>query len=139
MTRICGIELKSSYAILAVVDTTDDGISFSDIEPRKIKLGNDELAADIQSFCASFKNFIRDNRVDVIVIKKRAKKGKMAGGAVSFKLEALIQMNATIAVEFVSGQGISASDKRKSFEIPDGLNQYQKAAFKAAVFYLRKL
>jgi hypothetical protein len=91
MAKICGIELKSSDAILAVIEASDGDVEFIDIEPRKINIENDESCADVQSFYDSFVNFLRTHYIDVVVVKKRAKKGKMAGGAVSFKLEALIQ------------------------------------------------
>lgn len=139
MTKICGIELKSSDAILAVVEETEGGVEFIDVEPRRIKIGNDELSADIKSFYDSFRNFVRDNHINVVVIKKRAKKGQMAGGAVSFKLEALIQLNGVVNVEFASGQGIAAANKREPFEIPGGLNKYQESAFMAASLYIRQV
>lgn len=138
MSRICGIELKSSEAILAVIDSADDGNTFINIEPKKIKLGDDESVEMVKSFYDSVINFSKDNHIDVFVIKKRAKKGQMAGGAVSFKLEALIQLNGLADVKFVSGQGIAAAQKKEAFEIPDGLNKYQENAFMAASLYIRK-
>ena len=138
MAKICGIELKSSDAILAVIEESDDDVKFIDVEPRRIKIGNDESCTDIQSFYNSFVNFVRENHIDVVVIKKRAKKGKMAGGAVSFKLEALIQLNGAVGVELVSGQGIAAANKREPFDIPEDLNKYQEAAFMAASLYIRQ-
>jgi hypothetical protein len=138
MTRICGIELKSSEAILAVIDRTDDDNSFIDIEPKKIKLGNDESNESVKSFYDAVVNFSKDNHIDTFVIKKRAKKGQMAGGAVSFKLEAIIQLNGVAEVEFVSGQGIAAAHKKVPFEIPEVINKYQENAFMAASLYIRK-
>lgn len=138
MAKICGIELKSSDAILAIIEETDGDINFIDVEPRRIRIGNDESCADIQSFYDSFANFVRDNHIDIVVIKKRAKRGQMAGGAVSFKLEALIQLNGTVAVEFVSGQGIAAANRREPFDIPGDMNIYQVAAFMAANLYVRQ-
>ena len=65
-------------------------VELIDIEKKKIKIGDDEISSEVRSFFDAFVDFIQDNKVDFIVLKKRAKKGKMAGGAVSFKLEALI-------------------------------------------------
>jgi len=137
MIRICGVELKGSEAVLAIVDA-DDGTTFVDIEPRKVKLGNDESTAAVKSFFDSFRNFIRDNNVERIVIKKRAKKGKMAGGAISFKMEALIQLNGIADVDYVSGQGIAAEQKKAPFVMPDGIYRYQEVALQAALLYIRK-
>ena len=138
MAKICGIELKSSDAILAVIEESDGDVEFIDVEPRKINIENDESCADVQSFYDSFVNFLRTHHIDVVVVKKGAKKGKMAGGAVSFKLEALIQLNGAVGVKFVSGQGIAAGNKREPFDIPHELNKYQEAAFMAASLYTRQ-
>ena len=125
MAKICGIELKSSDAILAVIEESDGDVEFINVEPRKINIENDESCADVQSFYDSFVNFLRTHHIDVVVVKKRAKKGKMAGGAVSFKLEALIQLNGAVGFKFVSGQGIAAANKREPFDIPQDLNKYR--------------
>jgi hypothetical protein len=84
-------------------------------------------------------NFVRNNHINTIVLKKRAKKGQMAGGAVSFKLEALIQLNGIAEVVFVSGQGIAAANKRNPFVIPDELRRYQEDAFLAASLHIRQV
>ena len=115
MSRICGIELKSSDAILYVLQWEHDAIEVVDIVLKKIKLEDDESSELVKSFYDSVVHFIKDNHIDTVVIKKRAKKGRMAGGAISFKMEALIQLNGIAEVEFVSGQGIAAAHKKKSF------------------------
>jgi len=135
MPRICGIELKSSTAILVVLET--DQAIFADIKLNKVSLEDDESAASIKAFHTAVINFIKDNQVDTVVIKKRAKKGRMAGGAISFKMEAIIQLNGMAEVEFVSGQGIAAAHKKSAFEMPKGIKKYQEAAFMAACLYAR--
>jgi hypothetical protein len=136
---ICGVELKASEAIVVLLERTDTGDVFVDTEPRKIKLGDDESIIHIKSFFDSFQSFVREHKVKTIVIKKRAHKGKMAGGAVSFKMESLIQLNGESTVEFVTGQGIAAAHKRSPFQIPTQLNKYQENAYMAAALYLRKV
>ncbi len=137
MSRICGIELKSSEAILAVLECDENSVQFIDIDPKRIKLGDDESSELIKSFYDSVVNFSKDNHIDRFVIKKRAKRGQMAGGAVSFKLEALIQMNGITEVTFVSGQGIAAAQKKNPFDMPDGIKKYQETAFMAASLFVR--
>lgn len=138
MPRVCGIELKSSEAVLVVVDSSTATNEPIDTVPKKLKIGDDEHGAEIRSFFGSITGFIRNNNIDTIVIKKRARKGKMAGGSVSFKLEAIIQLNGLVDTTFVSGQGIAAAHKKDPFEIPESLNKYQEAAFMAACLYIRK-
>jgi len=138
MTRVCGIELKSSEAILVVVENPTGTIEIIDTKPNKLKIGDDEDSSEVRSFFDAFANFIRENSIDIIVLKKRAKKGQMAGGSVSFKLEAVIQLNGIVDTVFVSGQGIAAAHKKNPFEIPVSLNKYQETAFMAACLYIRK-
>ena len=138
MPRVCGIELKSSEAILVVVENTKGIVSLIDTKPNKISIGDDENTSEVKSFFDSIVKFIRNNHIDVIVLKKRARKGKMAGGSVSFKLESLIQINGIVDTMFVSGQAIAAAHKKEQFETPESLNKYQETAFMAAALYIRK-
>lgn len=132
MAVICGIELKSSEAIFSIVDSTGGQVGYVDTDPKRMQVADDENAADVQSFYDAFRNFLRDNRIEQIVIKKRAKRGQMAGGAVTFKLEGLIQLNGIVPVNFISGQAISAYQKRHALSIPAVLNRYQEQAYLAA-------
>lgn len=137
MPRVCGIELKSSEAILVVVENATETNELIDTKPNKIKIGDDEDSSEVRSFFDDIVEFTRANNIDIIVLKKRARKGKMAGGSVSFKLESLIQLNGIVDCVFVSGQGIAAAHKKQPFEIPENLNKYQEAAFMAACLYSR--
>jgi hypothetical protein len=139
MNKICGVELKGSEAIIVLLEKTVSGYVHLDIEPRKIKLGDDESNDHIKSFFETFENFARQHDVDLAVIKKRAQKGRMAGGAISFKMEALIQLNGVSKVAFETGQGIAAAEKKKPFELPTNLKKYQEDAFKSAALFIRKL
>lgn len=132
MTVICGIELKSSEAIIAIVGSEDGQVGYVDTDPKRIQIADDENVVDVQSFFDAFRNFLRDNHIEQIVIKKRAKRGQMAGGAVTFKLEGLIQLNGTVPVDFISGQAIAAYQKRHALDVPVGLNRYQEQAYLAA-------
>lgn len=139
MNKICGVELKGSEAVVVLLEKQDAGYVHLDIEPRKIKLGDDESSDHIQSFFNTFQNFARQHNVDLVVIKKRAQKGQMAGGAISFKMEALIQLNGISEVGFETGQGIAAAGKKNPFKLPASLKKYQEDAFKSAALYIRKL
>jgi hypothetical protein len=138
MAIICGIELKSSEAIIAIVQSDNGVVEHVDIDPKRMTLGDDECVADVQSFFDTFRNFLRNNQIDLIVIKKRTKRGRMAGGAVTFKLEGLIQLNGTVPVELIPGQSIAAAQRRSPLEIPQAMNRYQEQAYlTACVWALR--
>ena len=67
-------------------------------------MNNDENQDDVRIFCNELLHFLIQHNIQKIVIKKRAKKGNFAGGAVTFKMEALIQLNPHCLVELVSSQ-----------------------------------
>jgi len=136
--RICGIELKSSRALLAVVEVTDEGVNPIPMETRMIKLDDDERADLVKSFYAAFCSFVRDNQIDVVAVKKRAKSGEYAGGAVSFKMEALIQLCDEIQIMLISSQSIAATNRREEFDLPDELKKYQIPAYLTACCHASK-
>ncbi len=123
--KICAIELKANNIILVLLDDN----KYEDLKIKKITLENDELQDDIRKFCNDFLLFLEKNLVDKVVIKKRAKKGNFAGGAVTFKMEALIQLNPICEVELISAQSISSFEKKNEIVFPEGLKKYQEQAF----------
>lgn len=126
--RVCGIELKGNNALIAVIE---DG-EYIDIGTKKIILKDDENQNDIREFCNEFLVFLEKYDINKINIKKRSKKGTFAGGAVSFKMEALIQLNPKCDVELISSQAISKYEKNDKIEFPVNLNKYQENAYKCA-------
>lgn len=129
---ICGIELKASEAIIALIDVATDTITFRDIEPKRIKLADDESKESIRAFYDTFSSFLKSNDIDAIAIKKRAKKGNFSGGAVSFKIEGLIQLGSKVRVELIAPQAVSAYVKNNPIKSPETLKQYQEQAFLTA-------
>jgi hypothetical protein len=133
--RICGIDLKANNTIFSVIDTNedDDIVVYIDMKTKKITLDDDENQDDIRSYCNELLIFLTKNNIQKIVIKKRAKKGNFAGGAVTFKMEALIQLNPHCSTELITSQSISSYQKKNIIEIPDELKKYQESAYLAAL------
>lgn len=128
--RVCGIELKSNYTILTVVDFQDDDIvDYIDLKIKKITLENDEDKDEVISFFDSLLYFFKENNIEKAVIKKRAKKGTFSGGAVTFKMEALIQLNSICEVELISGQAISSYERKNVVTYPNNLKKYQEQSY----------
>jgi hypothetical protein len=127
--KVCGIDLKASNMILVVLDNKE----FIDLKVKKITLDNDESQNDIRSFCNDFLLFLEQNQIEKIFIKKRAKKGNFSGGAVTFKMEGLIQLNPLCEVELISAQSISSFEKKNEINFPDTLKKYQEQAFLSAL------
>ncbi len=131
--KICGIELKSNNIIFSIAELIDDNINYIDTKIKKITFNDDENKDSIISFKNKIDNFILENNIDKIIIKKRAKKGNFAGGAMTFKIESIIQLNSHCDVEFISGQAIGKYTKSHDVVFPSNLNKYQEQAYLAAL------
>lgn len=127
--KICGIELKSNNAIVSVIEYSNDEISFIETKTKKIVLENDEEINSILKYKKEIETFLNENQIEKISIKKRAKKGTFAGGAVTFKSEAIIQLNNVCEVNFITSQAISKYTKENEPFLPKELNKYQEQAY----------
>ena len=127
--NICGIELKANNVILVVLKNNE----YIDIKIKKIVLEDDEKQEDIRKFCNEFLDFLQKNEIEKVFIKKRAKKGTFSGGAVTFKLEGLIQLNPLCSVDLISTQTIGSFEKKNQIEFPKELKKYQEQAYLTAL------
>ena len=127
--NICGIELKANNALLVVLKNNE----YIDTKIKKIILEDDEKQEDIRKFCNEFLDFLQKNEIEKVFIKKRAKKGTFSGGAVTFKLEGLIQLNPLCSVDLISSQSISTFEKKNQIEFPKELKKYQEQAYLTAL------
>ena len=127
--NICGIELKANNAVLVVLKDNE----YIDTKIKKIILEDDEKQEDIRKFCNELLDFLQKNEIEKIFIKKRAKKGNFSGGAVTFKMEGLIQLNPLCLVELISAQTLSSFEKKNQIQFPKELNKYQEQAYLTAL------
>ncbi len=136
--RICGIDLKANNTIVSVIENNeeDDILVYVDMKIKKIELANDESQSDVDKYFESINSFLRSNKIEKVFIKKRAKKGNFAGGAVTFKMEAMIQLNDVCEVSFITSQSIGAYTKKNNVELPSSLNKYQEQAYLASIVSL---
>ena len=135
---ICGMEVSASEVRLVILDGTRAQYSHVAVNPRRLPIAVDENPDEVKAFRDSLYAFLRENRVEEVAIKKRAKRGKYAGGPVGFKLEAITQLYSGCPVALVSSQLIAAAMKKHAPAIPQELREYQKTAFAAAFTALRK-
>jgi hypothetical protein len=137
--RVCGCEISASEVRLAVVHQTVEGnIEMCRLNTTRIELEDDTSEADLRSFLAALQEFSRENKIDTFVIKTRAKKGRMAGGAVSFKIEALIQLVEGCNTRFVSPVALSHFAKKEVESYPDKMPVYMKNAFLSGAYVLTR-
>ena len=132
--RICGVELTGNDAVVCLLNKDQGLFSLPDTKVRKLTLKKDHTRADLQAFQAELVQFLKQNDVERVVIKERMQKGKFAGGAISFKLEATIQLIAEPGIEIalLTPTHIKAilSENPLPIAFADtGLKQFQEQAF----------
>lgn len=125
----CGIEIKSREAILVIVEAREDGLHFIDSKTRRIALADDDSQDSVKLFLTTMEAFLRNNQIQNLALKKRSKKGDFAGGPMTFKIEALLQINSVCPVQLLAGPTIAASNRLNNFALPAGLNKYQEEAY----------
>ena len=135
--RICGIELTGSDAVVCLLNQDQGLFNLPDSRIRKLTLKKEHTRTDLQRFQKELVQFLGDYKVERVVIKERMQKGKFAGGAISFKLEATIQLitEPGIEVVLVSPTQLKAVLADNPLPIPfadTGLKQFQEAAFTTA-------
>ena len=135
---ICGIEIKGSEAIFALASLQGGTLEHQAIAVKKITLEDDDEAANVRTFAAQVRDFVREQGITRIAIKKRSKKGEFAGGPTTFKIEGVFQLLENCEVTLLSPQTINAQYKKHGYELPASLNKYQHEAYKAACAALLK-
>lgn len=130
--RICGVELTANDAVICLLHREGQLYDLPDCRVRKLSLPKGHSREDLQNFQFAFKKLMEDYKVDHVAVKERMAKGKFAGGAVSFKLEAAIQLIDELEVTIVSSAQIKSIKADRPLPIPfedTGLKVFQQAAF----------
>ncbi len=135
--RVCGVELSGSDAVVCLLNKDQGQFSLPDSKVRKLTLKKNHTRADLQEFQTDFVQFLTEHGVEKVAIKERMPKGKFAGGAISFKLEAAIQLISGVDIEIVllPPAQIKATLSAHPVPIPfteTGLKIFQETAFIAA-------
>lgn len=140
--KVCGVELKGNDAIICIMSRENGLYDIPRTRVQKISLVDAADAEQVRKFQFTFAKLMEDYQVTHVVIKGRALKGKFAGGPVSFKLEAAIQLIPNLAVEILSASFIKKELNRTEIDIDfrdTGLKQYQEQAFNSVFAYLESL
>ncbi len=132
--KYCGIELKSNEARIASIEVKDGDYVLMASQTKKIKLDDSNSQEGAIAFREAFDKFFGDNNFNKIGIKERGRRGKFAGGAVSFKMEGIIQ-TLNFPIEVIHSNTIKANIKGKPLKTED-LNVYQEEALKVAVSFI---
>jgi len=139
--RVCGVELKANDAILSLVSLDNGLYTMLECRVKKISISDATDNEELKKFQFSFVKLMNDYQIDHVVIRERMTKGKFAGGAVGFKLEAAIQLS-DLEVSLMSSSKVKESLKNSSFTLnykEMGLKQFQENAFTTAFAYMENL
>lgn len=139
--KACGIEINSNDVNLCLLSLTDDLFDVPDCRSLRLTLKDVNSTAELRLFQQTFAKLMQDYPVDKVVIRQRPMKGKFAGGAVGFKLEAAIELISDLEVVILSPTEIKEALKRNPLPIDfaaTGLKAYQETAFTTAYAYLMK-
>ncbi|WP_286266203.1 DUF3010 family protein [Thalassotalea atypica] len=137
--RVCGVELKGNDAIVCLMALADGLYDIPQLRVQKISIVDAGDAEQIRKFQFTFAKLVEDYKIDKVVIKGRAIKGKFAGGPVGFKLEAAIQLINDLDVEILSGSFVKKALTKTQVDIDfrdTGLRNYQQTAFETVFAYL---
>lgn len=134
---ICGVELSGSDAVVCLLKLDRGQISLPECNVRKLSLSKNHTREDLKHFQAAFAELMAEHQVTSVAIKERMPKGKFAGGAISFKLEATIQLIADTELEvtLLPPAFIKTTLAANPLPIPfteTGLKVFQETAFTAA-------
>lgn len=132
---ICGVELSGNDAIISLLQFEAEIFNLPECRVRKIHCANPDSAEDLRYFQKTFAKLIEDYQIDEVVIRARQKKGKFAGGANGFKLEAALQLIKNQKVKIMESTAQKAALKKYPLPITfaeTGLKKFQEPAFMAA-------
>ena len=137
--KICGIELKGNDAVICLMIFEKGLYTLLECRVKKISISDATNQQQLQKFQFDFTKLMADYQVDHVVIKERMTRGKFAGGSVSFKLEASIQLIENLNVTLLSSAKIKETLKNShtSMNFNDtGLKQFQEQAFMTGFSYI---
>lgn len=136
--KVCGVDLKGNEANVCLLSLIDGLFHVPDCRTRRLTLA-DSSAKGLKSFQSTFAKLVADYKIDAVIIRQRQSKGKFAGGAIGFKLEAAIELIEGLNVIVYSPTDIKESLRRNPIAVPfaeTGLKQFQEPAFTSAYAWL---
>lgn len=139
--RICAVDLKNNEANICLLDQDQGLFNVPDCRAKKLTLNNPSDTQAVRDFQKQFAKLVEDYKIETIVIRERPTHGKFAGSAVSFKIEALLQVMGDIHCEVLSSNDIKQVLKSYPIMVSMkdlGLKQFQEQAFITAYAYLNR-
>jgi len=137
--RVCGVELKANDAIVCLMELSEGLYTLPECRVKKLSISDSSSREQLAKFQFDFIKLMKDYQVEHVVIRERMTKGKFAGGATSFKLEAAIQLAEDFDVSLLSPSASKEALKQSRVVLnfkETGLKQFQELAFMTAFSFL---
>lgn len=136
--RICGIEIKNHEIFISLLNGENGLFDVPPCRARRMAIKGVDDTNELRHFAHTFQKLVEDYKIDKVVIRERQKKGKLAGSAISFKLEAALQVTAGVDVIILSPSFIKQSLKHTPLMVDFRATEqkaFQEQAFLAAYAY----
>lgn len=133
--RVCGIDIKANEIIVCILSLDRGLFEAPEIRQRRINISNTDDPKQLRAFQQTVSKLMDDYKVDKIAIKGRMQKGKFAGSASGFKLEATLQLLETHRANLITAAVVKETQKYDPLPVSfrdTGLKAYQEQAFMAA-------
>lgn len=130
--KVCGVELQGNEAIICLLTLSDGLFGLPDCRVRRLALRDNTSTEALKEFQFAFAKLMADYQVEKVAIRQRPTKGKFAGGAVGFKMEAAIQLAEGLDVTTYSATTIKETLKQNPLPVTfadTGLKAFQEPAF----------
>ncbi|HLV47595.1 MAG TPA: DUF3010 family protein [Aliidiomarina sp.] len=139
--RVCAVEIKSNEMLFCLLEKKDGLFQIPDCRQNRLQLIKDQEAENLQKLQFTLKKLVEDYKIEAFVIKERMQRGKFAGSAVGFKIEALIQLIDSVDTFVLSSSEQKEILKRNPIPVDfadTGLKKYQEGAFVTGYTFLSK-
>lgn len=134
---VCGIELTANEAVICLLSHQTGVFNVPDCRQRLFTFPKSATTEDLRDFHFAFNKLMEDYQVDAVAVIERPLKGKLAGSAISFKLETAIQLS-SLPVSLINPSVIKEQTKRNPLlaSVVDlGLKAFQQQALNGAYAY----
>jgi len=135
--RTTGIEIENLTAIFVTIEEINTELKILPDYCLKITLENHKESKSISDFCKLITSTIDKINPDRIAIIERQTSGDYAAGALSFKVEGLIQIYPNKTVEIINSASIRAYIKKNLNNVTAKF-KYQEKALNLCLFLMGK-
>ena len=135
------VELSGNDANVVLLNLDNGMFRLPECRTRKVSLQKAATAHELKYFQKTFAQLVQDYKIETIVIRQRPMKGKFAGGAIGFKLEAALELLSNVEVIVMPPTEIKTALKESQTYVDfneTGLKVFQKPAFETALAYINQ-